>query len=147
MSRWLTWRRVGLLLQTASLAGVGAAIAALSGVVFGRGGSEDPHGYGLFFGSIYLAALVAIALIGVLGLARWWRTGRDTPLIAYDVFVLLLAAQFVPPALDEINEAPVVGLDVLTPWVILAAFLVLTIAAALAVYNSRPAATEPSGSL
>ena len=94
MSPGPTWRRVGLLLQSPSLAAVGVAIAALAFTVVGRDRADDVHGYGFLFGSIFLAALSVIGLIGVFGLALWWRTGRDTPVIAYDVFVLLFAAQF-----------------------------------------------------
>ena len=147
MSPGLTWRRVGLLLQSPSLAAVGVAIAALAFIVVGRDRADDVHGYGFLFGSIFLAALSVIGLIGVFGLALWWRTGRDTPVIAYDVFVLLFAAQFLQPALDELQEARKMDLAVLAPLVILIGFLVLTAAAALAVYRSRPATTEASSDL
>ena len=144
MSARLTLRRVGLLLQSASLAAVGLAIVILAVIVFGRDRADDIHGYGLLFGSIFLAALSAIGLIGVFGLVLWWRTGRDTPVIAYDVFVLLFAAQFLQPAFDELQDARKVDLAVLAPWVILIGFLVLTFSAALVVYRTRPAPTEPS---
>ena len=123
------WRPIALVLEAGSLGLVGVAIVWLSLAVVDRQG--DPHGYVFLFGSITLVALCAVALIGAVGLVLWSRTGRDTPLIAYDVFAILVAAQFVPSALDGVTESGVV------PVIVLGGFVLITAAAAVAVYRTR----------
>ena len=72
MSPGLTWRRVGLLLQSASLACVGVAIAMVAFIVFGRDRADVIHGYGFLFGSIYVTALSAI---GAIACSAWCSGG------------------------------------------------------------------------
>ena len=139
-----TWRRIGLVLELASITCVVFVVLGVAWITLRYRPDPDViDDLGPWIAWVFVGPLVPVVIVGIVGLVRWWQSGRDTPIIAYGVFAILVVAPLVPSAFAasaEVASDPRAVVAMLAPTL----FVLVTGAATFAVYRSRGASSSAS---